>query len=107
MKLQEFVSQTLKEIIAGVKEAQECAASQKAKVSPVLRRIGVKGGQYETYNHQPPEYVEFDVAVTSTEGSEKTGGVGIFVAGFARHKNPLKKAALAARCTQEPLGSRE
>ena len=26
--------------------------------------------------------MEFDVAVTSTEGSEKTGGVGIFVAGF-------------------------
>ena len=82
MKLQEFVSETLKEIITGVKEAQEYAAKQDARVSPRMHVMGsAEGNRLVTAsNHDPLCIVEFDVAVTSTEGSTKEGGAGIFVA---------------------------
>ena len=42
MKQQEFVSETLKEIIAGVKESQKYAESEGACVSPRMHWIGEK-----------------------------------------------------------------
>ncbi|MBP7052952.1 MAG: hypothetical protein KBE65_18255 [Phycisphaerae bacterium] len=71
MKLQEFVNESLREIIAGVKEAQEYAKDNNATVNaspPTLR--------------PPIKEVEFDVAVTSIEGSQAQAGAGIFVAGL-------------------------
>ncbi len=70
MKLQEFVNETLREIITGVKEAQEYAKDNNATVN-ASPAIGT-----------PIKEVEFDVAVTSTEGSEAQAGTGIFVAGL-------------------------
>jgi len=74
MKLQEFVSETLKEIIAGVKEAKSFAASQGAMVNPPIDRGGRPANLIKD--------VEFDVAVISTEGTETKKGAGIFVAGI-------------------------
>ena len=82
MKLQEFIRETIKEYIAGVKEAQEYAAAHGAKVHPPSK----KAGQQETFRMVDPttwqllQNVEFDVAVTSTEGSEAKATAGIFVA---------------------------
>ena len=70
MRLQEFVSETLREIITGVREAQEYA-----KDNNVTINAGPGIGA-------PIKEVEFDVAVTSTEGSEAHAGTGIFVAGL-------------------------
>ena len=73
MKLQDFVSETLKEIIAGVKDVKSFASSQGAEVNP---SIGSRK------NFSLIKDVEFDVAVTSTEESESKKGAGILVAGF-------------------------
>ncbi len=69
MKLQEFVSETLKEIIAGVKEAQTYAKDNGAAVNERIR-----GAPCD------PKPITFDVAVTSTDASENEAGAGIFVA---------------------------
>lgn len=69
MKLQEFVSETLKEIIGGVKDAQEYARNNKAKVNAPMA-----GTLPDT------QKVDFDVAVTSTDTSKTQAGAGIFVA---------------------------
>jgi len=82
MKLQEFLSETLKEIVAGVKESQEYADSQGAKVNPQALYRGDSKTMFmiDSRTNQPFCNVEFDVAVTSTEGSVKEGGAGVFVA---------------------------
>jgi hypothetical protein len=71
MKLQEFVSETLKEIIAGVKEAQGYAGDHSAKISVCAQ---------SHLGYLPIEKVRFDVAVTSTDASETQAGAGVFVA---------------------------
>lgn len=84
MKLQEFISETLKEIIAGVEESQKYAASHNSGVNPGMKMVGDKkevryiAHEYSVYI----EKIEFDVAVTSTEGSETKAGIGIMVAGI-------------------------
>lgn len=84
MKLQEFVRETLKEIIAGVKESQKYAESEGALVSPYMYEHGDKTSiRYLAHqNNATIERIEFDVAVTSTEGSATEAGAGIFVAAF-------------------------
>jgi hypothetical protein len=88
MKLQEFVSETLREIIAGVKEAQAYAKDNGAMVNPRMPPI--------TSDFPKPfaittkrvdgviaiKEIDFDVAVTSTDSSETQAGAGIFVAGL-------------------------
>jgi hypothetical protein len=59
--LKAFVAETLKQIIAGIEEAQQ-------------NGIGI--------NSASTQNVDFDVAVTATEGTDKKGGVGVFVLGF-------------------------
>jgi hypothetical protein len=61
MELETFVAKSLAEIIDGVKAA--------------------KNNGVNVYNHSAKD-VDFDVAVTVTEGADKKGGVGVFVAGF-------------------------
>jgi hypothetical protein len=82
MELQEFITKTLKAYIAGVKDAQEYAAEQGAKVNPSSRKAGeLKSCRtVDADTGQLLQDVEFDVAVTSSEGSEKKGGIGIIVA---------------------------
>jgi len=82
MKLQEFVNETLKEIIAGVKEAQEYAQSEGASVSPHILARGDNATIHYVLKKDGThvEQIEFDVAVTSTEGSATEAGAGIFVA---------------------------
>jgi len=67
MELKDFVSQTITSIIEGVREAQ-ASAQDGAYVNPVMAA-------------RP---IEFDVAVTVTETTEKKGGGGIAVAGFIK-----------------------
>jgi hypothetical protein len=68
MKLEDFVSETLKELIDGVKTAQKHAVSKGARVNP-----------HSPVNRDNQQTVEFDVAVTTTAGTQTKGGIGVFV----------------------------
>jgi hypothetical protein len=82
MKLQEFVNGTLREIIAGVKEAQAYAKENGGVVNPGH----TKSDNTDTYSRSAAggvlsvTKIDFDVAVTSTDTSETQAGAGIFVA---------------------------
>jgi len=66
MDLREFVSETIKQITDGVMDAQKYGAEKEAKVAP----------------NQQLTNVQFDVAVTTTEGTKDKAGAGILVAGL-------------------------
>jgi len=67
MELQDFIGETLKQIISGVKNAQESAIELGAKVNP-------RGGSTVEMRN-----IHFDVAVSTSEGTETKGGIGVFV----------------------------
>jgi len=71
MKLEDFISETLNQIVAGVKTAQEHTKGTGAKINPSHGRPSTN-----------PQPVDFDVAVTTTEGTNKKGGLGVFVYGI-------------------------
>ena len=76
MNVQEFVATTLKEIIAGVREAQENAKHHKAEICPQLQhRSHASDGAHTT--------VEFDLAVTTEAQTGSTIGGGINVIPFS------------------------
>ncbi len=66
MNIQQFVSETLKQVIDGVQEAQQHAKGKEAAVAP-----------YHNYQNE----VVFDIAVTVTEGKETGGKAGLTVWG--------------------------
>ena len=76
MNIEDFVSTSLTQIIAGVKKAQLNEANEGAQISPANLNV-VGGGSliYETESALVAQEVEFDIAVTATEDS-KTGGGG-------------------------------
>ena len=77
MQLDEFVSQTLKQIVDGVSAAQEYSKSNNANINPSTTRID--GGKVAGYSYCyetgiPLQDVEFDVAVTVKESSTTSDG---------------------------------
>lgn len=84
MDLKTFVAETLAQIVEGVKEAQPRVSDAGGRVHPQLvggvaenlmkHKIFVSSGGYA-------QFVEFDVAVTATEGTGTKGGVAV-VAGI-------------------------
>jgi len=108
MKLQEFVSGTLKEIIAGVKEAQDYAKSKGAMVNPSSMRVGDQktDRMIDSNTREYLQNVEFDVAVTSTEGSATEAGAGIFVAAIgmgAKGKSDTSSSSISRIKFSVPL----
>ena len=77
MELKDFVSGTMKHIIEGVIDAQQYAKEVNAKINPeglvnnknIIWDRGGNAGQL----------LEFDIAVTTSEGDQYKGGLGIFV----------------------------
>ena len=67
MELQDFIDETLKQIISGVRSAQESAIELGAKINP-------RGGSVVEMRN-----VHFDVAVGTSGGAETKGGIGVFV----------------------------
>jgi hypothetical protein len=92
VELQQFVSETLNQILNGVSDAQHANNHRSIQINPVLTH-------YTNPTH--PEYigekyklpadiivsrdgnlvimVDFDVAITVTEGTGTRGGIGVFV----------------------------
>lgn len=80
MDLENFVSQTLSQIISGVKSAQVEAAKHGATVNPHLSanttELGKQGFLWG--NGAAAQIVQFDVALTVLEGTGTKGGIGVF-----------------------------
>ena len=83
MDLKTFVSETLQQIIEGVREAQEknqkgqSPQGQGAAINP-----GSKYGEGATGHRTPPRTIDFDVAVAVTEGSESREKDSLGVASY-------------------------
>ena len=79
MELQEFVEQSLTQIICGVKAAQKSAAEHGAIINP--RELSTT--LCEDYKTGVlAQSCDFDVALTATHGSESKAGLGVFLGGF-------------------------
>jgi len=82
MKLEDFISETLKQIISGVKNAQEFAKNSGAKVVPKNLLVNSNQGNtriIEIDSNQIVQEIKFDIAVSITEGTQTSAGIGIFV----------------------------
>jgi hypothetical protein len=83
MELQQFVAETLKQIVAGIVDAQSAMPSE-VRVCPRWERNAVnKEDMVERGTGRRVEEVAFDVAVTAHEGKETKGGVGVVAGVFA------------------------
>jgi|SRR5579859_4613863 len=83
MKLSEFVSETINEIIDGVVAAQIHGKEQGAAVNPVYATLHPKPGDiYDASSGQVAQWIEFDVAVTTSDVDQSKGGLGVFVGAF-------------------------
>lgn len=83
MELKEFIRETLVQIAVAIKEAQAASAETGAIICP--RHSGMFGATKDVMHTESGiiETVSFDVAVSTTEGTETKGGIGIFVAPLA------------------------
>lgn len=92
MQLDEFIEKSLTQIIDGVSKAQEYARSKGASVNPNdlrwspvgntnhLALVVVKSSLHE--NEPFAQMIEFDVAVTATEGDKIKVAAGLFAGAF-------------------------
>lgn len=88
MDLKEFVSATIAQIVQGVVEAQKQAEEVGACVNPQDEKASIVSNPLKPGSRfvQIPgkgnyfneiQYLEFDVAVTASAGTETKGGIGI------------------------------
>jgi hypothetical protein len=75
MDLETFIAETLRQIVKGVKTAQQHEDCKGASINPIDPRPGHPHGQVVRVKE-----IEFDVAVTVSEGSERQGKGNIGVA---------------------------
>lgn len=80
MDLKDFVSESLKQIIDGVVDAQDHAFNAGAAVAPqrVINMEAIRLG----IDDRMEQSIEFDVAVTAQESQEKQGKAGISIPYF-------------------------
>ena len=87
MDLDEFVRQTLVDVMNGVKAAQEelhgdgsgiVAVKGQISPRPAGRSGSTTGGRPLSDIGSPIDQIEFDVAVTAEEGAEAKGGVKVW-----------------------------
>jgi hypothetical protein len=90
MNLQEFISQALVQIAAGIRDAGKEVRPLGAVVNPRHVRAGsaplanIVGYVDERKEQERAVHsVEFDIAVTAVEGKETKGGIGVVVGAFA------------------------
>lgn len=80
MDLKDFVAETLTQIVEGVTQAQSALESKGATINPVIWTDVSKMGVVALDGTQGrvAQMVQFDVALTVTEGTGTKGGIGIF-----------------------------
>ena len=81
MELKQFIRETLVQIVAGVKEAQDAVKDTNAEISPTALHYSPEEGSRLVFKmgRGIVQFVEFDVAVSTTEAASAKGGLGIFV----------------------------
>ena len=90
MDLEQFVETTLKQIISGVKKAQDATqiqgkhSSEANVINPSVMYNAdpaPRGKYYATQDKNLVHFVDFDVAVTTDSNSEAKGGISLKIAG--------------------------
>jgi hypothetical protein len=82
MELKDFIKETLTQIIQGVIDSQKFASENNAKINPKNVQLFNKGDKpiFSDINRDNfAQNVEFDIAITATEGLDSKGGVGVFL----------------------------
>lgn len=99
MDLQHFITETLKQVVQGVKEAQKGVAENGARVNPNGMLGGAKHQKYDPTTGADIERVEFDVAVTVTEQAGKAGkaGLSVWSVGVGGEAHSDKSSSIANR----------
>jgi len=85
IRLDQFISETFRQIIDGVRQAQEHAAKHGAAVNPPKTHgtQSLRTGEETRSEHAPPPgAVEFDLAVTEDQAEKTKGGIGVFLGPF-------------------------
>lgn len=78
MELKDFIKESIMNIVDGVTEAQELIKAKGAEINP--RKVQFKeNGQYNYYNSGKPQYIEFDVGLTSIQKAGSSEGIGVFL----------------------------
>jgi len=108
MQLEDFVAETLKQIVNGVEVARAHAKEHGAEVNPV--DLGLRDKEKMALRNRRTgaliKEVEFDVAVTVTEGKKTKGGIGVFAAGIgvgAQGQSDAAKSSLSRIKFSVPL----
>ena len=82
MELEQFISETLVEIVNGVVKAQEITEKSGALINPA----NAKAAAGDIYDRAAEKgyisRVDFEVALTSAEGTEGKGGIGVMFCGI-------------------------
>lgn len=81
MDLETFIAETLRQIVKGVQTAQEHEDCKGARINPTGKVLHMST-KTTSATEPASRQIEFDVAVTVTEGNEKKGGIGVFTGVF-------------------------
>ncbi len=81
MKLETFVSETIKQIVNGVVESQQSSQDTDAIICPERTLTSLPNSEIlkTEKSGNLVQMIDFDIAVTTTEGKGTSGGVGVFV----------------------------
>jgi len=81
MKLEDFISESITQIISGVLKAQEFAANNNASINPMSLQKSKSSGDsyYDSSNLRPAQVIDFDISVTTQEDGQVSGKAGVFV----------------------------
>lgn len=86
MELKEFVSEALIQIVEGIETAQDRVTESNAEISPQYSncQIGMmeKNKILVSSKGAVIQHVDFDVAVSATEGTGSKAGVGVLAGAF-------------------------
>lgn len=78
MDLQEFLSEAITQVVNGVADAQQKTAGSSAKVNPeFLKRGGEPDMGFTPTTEGMASVLRFDIALTTTEGTDTKGGIGV------------------------------
>jgi hypothetical protein len=81
MKLEDFISESITQIISGVKKAQDYASQNQALINPITLQQGKASGDsyYDSRTLRPAQVIDFDISVTTKEDGKVSGKAGVFV----------------------------
>ena len=84
MQLEEFLSETLQQLVRGITAAQSAVGALGAAVNPVMDPLHAAPieGFIRTGGGLVIQVVKFDIAITATEATGTRGGVGVVTGMF-------------------------